>query len=133
MINMLNAVLETKIQIFSVDKLTLFAYLVAQKFLPATGAIYLWQKHNIWLTDFTNGLPTTKEIKLSELPTDVFLDEVYDPYRPNGTENMLHFSNEKDKIFVTYQNKKDEILIQDLNIKPSIHVEANYMIEPVLN
>jgi hypothetical protein len=133
MLNMMNAVLEQKIQIFAVDKLTLFARLVGKNMLPAIGAIYLWQKHNIWLTDFTTNLPTTKEIKLSELPTDAFLDEVYDPYRPNWTAHMLHFSNENDTLFVSYQDKKQEIAIKDLNIKPSIHVEANYMIEPVLN
>ena len=133
MLNMLNAFLEPKIQIFSIDKLTLFAWLVDQKFLPTTGAIYLWQKHNVWLTSFTTSAPTTKEIKISELPTDAFLDEVYDPYRPTGTTNMLHISNENGKLLVTYQNKKHEILLKDLNIKPSMHVEANYMIEPVLN
>lgn len=133
MLNMLNAVAEPKIQIFSVDKLTLFAHLVEQKVLPAIWAIYLWQKHNIWLTDFTTNPPTTKEIKISELPADVFLDEVCDQYRPNWTENMIHFSNQKDKLFVTYQDKKHEIIIQDLNIKPTVHVEADYMIEPVLN
>jgi len=133
MLNMLNAVTQPQIQIFSIDKLTLFAHLVAKKILPATGAIYLGQKHNIWLADFTNELPTTKESKLSELPTDSFLDEVYDPYRPNGEEHMLHIVNENDKLFVSYKGKKNEILIQDLNIKPTVHVEAKYMIEPVLN
>ena len=82
MLNMLNAVSEPKIQISSIDKLTLFAHLVAKKILPSTGAIYLGQIHNIWLADFTGKLPSTKEIKIDELPTDVFLDEVYDPYRP---------------------------------------------------
>lgn len=133
MLNMLNAVVEPKIQIFSVDKLTLFAYLVEKKVLPAHWAIYLGQKHNIWLTDFMTNLPTTKEIKLSELPTDVFLDEVYDPYRPNGNEHMIHFTHKKDKIFVNYKDKKQEITIKDLNLQPIVHVEANYMIEPVLN
>lgn len=133
MLNMLNAVSEPKIQIYSIDKLTLFAHLVAQKILPSTGAIYLGQKHKIWLANFTTDLPTTKEIKLSELPTDVFLDEVYDPYRPQGEQNMLHFFNENDKLFVSYQDKKHEIILSSLNIKPSIHVEAKYMIEPVLN
>ncbi len=133
MLNMMNAVSEQKIEMYSIDKLTLFAYLVKKQLLPATGAIYLGQKHNIWLTDFTTSSPTTTEIKLSELPTDAFLDEVYDPYRPDWTAHMLHFSNENDTLFVSYQDKKQEISIKDLNIKPSVHVEANYMIEPVLN
>ncbi|MEI8092164.1 MAG: hypothetical protein WCG98_08465 [bacterium] len=130
---MMNAVLDQKIQIFSTDKLTLFAHLVKKGIVPDTGAIYLGQKHNIWLADFTTDLPTTKEIKLDELPTDAFLDEVYDPYRPEGNKNMLHIANGKDKLIVSYQDKKHEISIQELNLTPTVHVEANYMIEPVLN
>lgn len=133
MLNMLNAVSDPQIQIYSIDKLTLFAHLVAKNILPSSGAIYLGQKHNIWLADFTDDIPTTKELKINELPTEVFLDEVNDPYRPQGEKNMIHFGNQKDKLLITYQGKKHEISIQDLKLKPTVHVEANYMIEPVLN
>lgn len=133
MLNMLNAVAEHHIQIFSVDKLTLFARLVSQNVLPPLGVIYLGQKHNVWLTDFSKKTPQTTEIKITDIPANAFLDEVYDPYRPEGIENMLHITNEKDKIFVTYQDKKQAITPQELKVKPVVHVEAKYMIEPVLN
>ena len=133
MLNMLNAVLEKKIQITSTDKLALFAQLVDRKILPPIGAIYLGQKHKVWLVDFAHKplIPIDTDIK--NLPADAFLDEVYDPYRPTGAENMVHFSQEKDKVYINYQGKKHEISIQDMYVESSEHVEAKYMIEPVLN
>jgi hypothetical protein len=73
-------------------------------------------------------------IPLTKIPASAFLDEVHDiTYRPKGNKNMIHFTNDKGKILVTYQNKQYEIDISALKIKPSVHVEAEYMIEPVLN
>lgn len=133
MLNMLNAVLEKKIQIYSTDKLALFAQLVDRKILPPVGAIYLGQKHKVWLVDFAHKPLIPIDTNINDIPADAFLDEVYDSYRPTGVEHMVHFSQEKDKVFVSYQDKKHEISIQDLHVEPSEHVEAKYMIEPVLN
>jgi len=97
MLNTLNMFQEKKIQIFEVDKLTLFAHLVKIGLLPDQGIIYLGQKHNVWLGDFANGIPDAdhyKVISLSEIPAGAFLDEVHDEtYRPQGIKNMLKFTN----------------------------------------
>lgn len=132
MLNLFNATHAKKIQIYSVDKVTLFAYLVKKDLLPPQGAIYLGQKQNIWLADFTNARSTTKDLRLHELPTDVFLDEVFDPYRPD-TKHMIKITNQDGKIVAHYQDKSCEIQVSDLSISPVEEVEAKYMIEPVLN
>ena len=132
MLNLFNATHSKKVQIYSIDKLTLFAYLVQKDLLPPHGAIYLGQKQNIWLADFTKKLPTTKDLKLHELPTDVFLDEVFDPYRPDAKQ-MIHIVNQDGKIVAHYQDKSCEIQVSDLDISPVEAVEAKYMIEPILN
>jgi hypothetical protein len=68
------------------------------------------------------------------IPSDVFFDEVHDEtYRQKWTKNIVHFVNEKWKIYAHYKNKKHEIIIQDLKLKPVEAVEAKYMIEPILN
>ncbi len=132
MLNLFNATHHKKIQIYSIDKLTLFAYVVKNGLLPPHWVIYLGQKQNIWLADFTNATPTTKDLKLHELPTDVFLDEVFAEYRPD-TKNMLKIRNQDGKIVAHYQDKSCEIRVSDLSISPVEEVEAKYMIEPVLN
>jgi tRNA A37 threonylcarbamoyladenosine modification protein TsaB len=95
MLNTLNMFQKDKIQIFEVDKLTLFGHLVKAGLLPEKGIIYLGQKHNVWLADFSKGQPISSECKLTDIPTDAFLDEVHDEtYRPQGIENMITFTNE---------------------------------------
>lgn len=132
-LNLLNAVNEEKIQIYSTDKLTLFAWLVDKRVLPPLGVIYLGQKSNVRIADFTGEEVCTTEAKLTDIPADAFLDEVYDPYRPNGNTSMLQFTKKKGKIFVTYQSKETEINIYDLKHEPVEQVQADYMIQPVLN
>jgi hypothetical protein len=125
---------EYKIQIFEVDKLTLFAHLVKAGLLPPQGIVYLGQKHNVWLGDFSQMPPVMNECKLTTIPAHAFLDEVHDEtYRPQGTKNMIKFTNEKWKIYANYQNKRHEITIHDLKLEPVTEVQANYMIQPILN
>jgi hypothetical protein len=133
MLNLLNATNEEKIQIYSTDKLTLFAWLVDKRVLPPLGVIYLGQKSNVRIADFTGEEVCTTEVKLTDIPADAFLDEVYDPYRPNGKPSMLQFINKNGKIYVTYQSKETEINIYDLKHEPVEQVQADYMIQPVLN
>ncbi len=161
MLNTLNMFQEKKIQIFEVDKLTLFAHLVKIGLLPEQGIIYLGQKHNVWLARFARSSwklkvescpyrikklkePVTFDlqpephdfelINKDTIPAGAFLDEVHDEiYRPQGVENMVKFVHKEWKIYAHYKHKKHEITVKDLDLKPVLQVQAKYMIEPVLN
>ena len=138
MLNTRNMIGEPKLQIYDVDKLSLYAHLVQEGLLPHQGIIYLGQKHNVWLVDFRKNPsdPTyCTTIHQSQFPeSQYFLDEVYDTeYRVTGKEHMVHFTREKNQLIVSYQRKKHKITPQSLQATPVDHVEARYMIEPVMN
>ena len=123
---------------WDVDKLSLYAHLVREGFLPHHGIIYLGQKHNVWLVDFAKdpsdeGYCTT--ITQHQLPAgDYFLDEVYDTaYRLTGLQNMVHLTWKEGKLHVVYQDKTHELTPQSLQLQATYHIEANYMIQPVMN
>ncbi|MEI7562220.1 MAG: hypothetical protein WCJ39_00400 [bacterium] len=108
MLNTWNLIGEPKLQIYDVDKLRVYAHLVQTGFLPPKGIIYLGQKHNVWLVDFSKD-PSDRAycstIHQSQFPEeDYFLDEVYDDtYWQAGQEKMLHFVQEEDQLLVSFQ------------------------------
>jgi hypothetical protein len=46
---------------------------------------------------------------------------------------MVHFIQEKDQLLVSFQWKSREITPKALHLTATNHVEAKYMIEPVMN
>ena len=136
MLNLLNTVNEYNIQIFSVDKLTMYGKLVAQGILPHQGIIYLGQKHNVWLGEFANGPITPQDcqmISLGELPGGAFLDELYDPYRPQGNEQMIQLTNKNGDLCLTYQGQTHTVDRRSRDLQSQTQVQADYMIAPTMN
>ena len=138
MLNTRNLIGEPKLQIYDIDKLTLYAYLVHEGLLPSKGIIYLGQKHNVWLVDFEKD-PSDPAycatIHQSQFPEgEYFLDEVYDgEYWQAGKKRMVYFTQEKDQLIASYQGKVHTLTPEALQLTPVQHVEAKYMIEPVMN
>lgn len=137
-LNTRNLIGEPKLQIYDVDKLTVYAYLVREGLLPSKGIIYLGQKHNVWLIDFDKDPSDPaycSTIQQSQFPEEAyFLDEVYDDsYWQAGQEKMVHFTQEKDQLLASFQWKTQKISPQALHLTSTDHVEAKYMIAPVIN
>lgn len=133
MINMLNVSLEEKIQIYSANKLQVYGALVAQGVLPSQGIIYLGQKHNVWLADFTQTPVMPSVINLQNIPSEAFLDEVYDSYWPEANELMVQWTNVQDTPTMSYQGKSYPLDRRALGLQAQTQIQAEYMIEPTMN
>ena len=145
--NLLNALIDNQIDFYSVSKIELYAYGFETKSqtwkeseldnVPPTryGIIYIGQKRNIWLWDFEKkekvwqmNFDQLEEMMKTWEIAEPFLDTVYDSsYYPDFLRHWialnLHYS--------AWKNLISEY-IQTRNIQPTQHIEANYMIDPII-
>ena len=141
-LNVLNTLLENQLSFYDISKIELYNKAYKLWYLSRYWIIYIWQKRNIWLWDFEKNekiwqysfdeLKNLEEIKNIE---NVFVDNVEDKdYYPEwmGEYPKYHIMFEWNAILLI--NEKDniwnQILIDELDLKPLKSIAPNYMMEP---
>ena len=141
-LNILNTLLENQLNFYDISKIDLYKKAYKKWFLPKYWVIYIWQKRNIRLRDFEknekiwqysfNELKDLEEIKNIE---NVFVEDIEDEnYYPEWTNEYMkyHIVFEWDIIFL-FDKKcriKNQILIDELDLKPLKSITPNYMMDP---
>ncbi len=118
-------------KLFSISKLALFDFFYKKSILPRYGAIYLWQRENIWLYDFVSS--TYQSIKIDGIPWDgdLFLDLVYDDYRPWDTSHMIGFEMTNSWLMFRFKQNLYPIDIEQLALKSQSLIVPQYFIPAV--
>lgn len=141
-LNILNTLLENQLDFYDISKIDLYKKAYEKWYLPKYWVIYIWQKRNIRLRDFEknekiwqysfNELKDLEEMKDIE---NVFIEDIEDEnYYPEWTNEYLkyHIVFEWDIIFIIDKKYriKNQILIDELDLKPLKSIAPNYMMDP---
>jgi len=141
-LNILNTLLENQLNFYDISKIDLYKKAYEKCFLPKYWVIYIWQKRNIRLRDFEkdekiwqysfNELKDLEEIKNIE---NVFIEDIEDEnYYPEWTNEYIkyHIVFEWDIVFLIDKKCriKNQILIDELDLKPLKSIAPNYMMDP---
>ena len=141
-LNILNTLLENQLDFFDISKIDLYKKAYEKWYLPKYWVIYIWQKRNIRLRDFEknekiwqysfNELKDLEEMKDVD---NVFIEDIEDGnYYPECVDEYLkyHIVFESDIIFIIDKKYriKNQILIDELDLKPLKSIAPNYMMDP---
>ena len=134
--NILNAVMDNKIDFYDISKIDLYKKAYENWFLHKNGLIYIGQKRNIWLWDFEKNEKIWQfsfdEVK-EKLDTPFFIDEVVDEnYYPEWIDKNYEIKTEfnGNKLILKYWDKSIDFSIEDLGLTSIKSVAPNYMMEP---
>ena len=137
-LNLLNSLENWKIDIFSCTKIELFKYFVDKQELPNTWIIYIWQKKNIWLYDFTKWNYDTIQKPKIDYNSNIFLDLVYDQsyFDPKLNSNIvskkINIYLENQNLILDYNDIKLSTNIEKLQLTAEKIVEPKYFIKPTM-
>ena len=133
--NLLNALIDNQIDFYSVSKIELYSHGFQKGLVKQYGIIYIGQKKNIWVWDFKKNekvwqmnFDQLEEIMKNWEILEPFLDTVYDlSYYPDF---LKHWAI----VYSDYTVWKQLLweYIQERNVQPTKHIEANYMIDPII-
>ena len=141
-LNILNTLLENQLNFYDISKIDLYKKAYEKWYLPKYWVIYIWQKRNIRLRDFEknekiwqysfNELKDLEEMKDVD---NVFIEDIEDGnYYPECVDEYLkyHIVFESDIIFIIDKKYriKNQILIDELDLKPLKSIAPNYMMDP---
>ena len=141
-LNILNTLLENQLDFFDISKIDLYKKAYEKWYLPKYWVIYIWQKRNIRLRDFEknekiwqysfNELKDLEEMKDVD---NVFIEDIEDGnYYLECVDEYLkyHIVFESDIIFIIDKKYriKNQILIDELDLKPLKSIAPNYMMDP---
>ena len=141
-LNILNTLLENQLDFYDISKIDLYKKAYEKWYLPKYWVIYIWQKRNIRLRDFEknekiwqysfNELKDLEEMKDVD---NVFIEDIEEGnYYPECVDEYLkyHIVFESDIIFIIDKKCriKNQILIDELDLKPLKSITPNYMMDP---
>ena len=129
-VNLLNSLENWKIDAYYITKIDFFKHFVDQWILPNKGIIYIWQRKNVWLYDFTKWDYET--IKKDEINYDdeSFFDLVHEEWYFDTKTVDINCDNEN--IVLSYKWKDYKTSIEELWLKAEKLVDAKYFIKPIM-
>lgn len=129
-VNLLNSLENGTIDIYSITKVDLFKHFVDQDILPNKWIIYIWQKKNVWLYDFSKWYYET--IKKEEIiyNDEIFVDLVFE--KEYFQQKWIQLTLKDHYIILNHNWIDHKVEIDKLNITPQKIVEANYFIKPIM-
>ena len=140
-LNVLNTLLENQLSFYDISKIDLYKKAYEKWILPKYWVIYIGQKRNIWLRDFEknekiwqysfNELMDLEEMKEVE---NIFVEDIEEQgYYPDWMDEYIkyHIVYDWNIVLIDWKNyNKNQISIDDLNLKPLKSIAPNYMMEP---
>lgn len=129
-VNLLNSLENWKIDAYSITKVDFFKHFVNQWILPNKGIIYIWQRKNVRLYDFTKWDYET--IKKDEINynDDLFFDLVHEDWY--FETETVDINCKDDIITLKYKWQEYTTSIQKLWLKAEKLVDAKYFIKPIM-
>ena len=130
-VNLLNSLENGKIDAYSITKVDFFKHFVDQWILPNKGIIYIWQRKNVWLYDFTKWDYET--IKKDEINynDELFFDLVHENWYFE-TETIDINCDENERIILKYKWQEYSTNIEELWLKAEKLIDAKYFIKPIM-
>ena len=141
-LNVLNTLLDNQLSFYDISKIDLYKKTYEKWILPKYWVIYIWQKRNIRLRNFEknekiwqysfNELKDLEEMKNTK---NVLIEDIEDEnYCPEWMDEYMkyHIVFESGSIFLIDKkcSTKNQISIDELNLKPSKSIAPNYMMDP---
>ena len=129
-VNLLNSLENGKINVYSTTKIDFFKHFVNQWILPDKGIIYIWQRKNVWLYDFSKWDYET--IKKDDINYDdeLFFDLVYENWY--FETDTVDINSENKDIILKYKWQEYSASIEELWLKAEKLVDAKYFIKPIM-
>ena len=129
-VNLLNSLENGKIDACSITKIDFFEHFVNQWILPNKGIIYIWQRKNVRLYDFTKWDYET--IKKDEINynNDLFFDLVYEDWYFETETVDINCENEN--IILRYKWQNYTTSVRKLWLNAEKLVDAKYFIKPIM-
>lgn len=133
-VNLLNELENSKIKIYDISKIQLYQYLFKKNLIPQYWIIYIWQRKNIRIYDFSQDKYKTETIENINIniKENYFLDQVSEDwyYWKLDKKLMLNILFQKDHIQIKYNSQKTELSLKELKLKALKQIKPNYMIDP---
>lgn len=140
-LNVFNTLLDNQLSFYDISKIDLYKKAYKKWILPKYWVIYIGQKRNIWLRDFEknekiwqysfNELMDLEEMKEVE---NIFVEDIEEQgYYPDWMDEYIkyHIVYDWNIVLIDWKNyNKNQISIDDLNLKPLKSIAPNYMMEP---
>ena len=140
-LNVFNTLLDNQLSFYDISKIDLYKKAYEKWILPKYWVIYIWQKRNIRLRDFENNekiwqysfneLMDLEEMKEVE---NIFVEDIEEQgYYPDWMDEYIkyHIVYDWNIVLIDWKNyNKNQISIDDLNLKPLKSIAPNYMMEP---
>lgn len=140
-LNVFNTLLDNQLSFYDISKIDLYKKAYKKWILPEYWVIYIGQKRNIWLRDFEknekiwqysfNELMELEEMKEVE---NIFVEDIEEQgYYPDWMDEYIkyHIVYDWNIVLIDWKNyNKNQISIDDLNLKPLKSIAPNYMMEP---
>lgn len=130
-VNLLNSLENGKIDAYSITKIDFFKHFVDRGILPNKGIVYIWQRKNVRLYDFSKWDYET--IKKDEINynDELFFDLVYENWY-FWTETVDINCDKDDNIVLKYKWEEYKTNIKELWLKAEKLVDAKYFIKPIM-
>ncbi len=129
-VNLLNSLENGKIDAYSITKIDFFKYFVDQWILPNKGIIYIWQRKNVWLYDFTKWDYETIKKDEIDYNDELFFDLVHE--EEYFEAETIDINCEDENIVLKYKWQEYKTNIGELWLKAEKLVDAKYFIKPIM-
>ena len=140
-LNVLNSLLENQLSFYDISKIDLYKKAYEKWILPKYWVIYIWQKRNIRLRDFEKNekiwqysFNELKDLEEMRDAKNVFVEDIEEQeYYPEWMDEYLkyHIVYDWNIVLIDWNNyNKNQISIDEFNLKPLKSITPNYMMEP---
>lgn len=134
-LNLLNFLLDNKIEFYDISKIDFYKVLISKSILPKIWYIYIWQKKKVWRYDFDKNEYEYVEIdSIKDIKNNYFVDIFYWDFKDKFEQNKIVLLDfDASGVTITFKDKEKHILLQDFNIKKVNSLEPNYLIQPSIS
>lgn len=140
-LNVLNTLLENQLSFYDISKIDLYKKAYEKWVLPKYWIIYIGQKRNIWLRDFEKNekiwqysFNELKDLEEMKDVKNVFVEDIEEQeYHPEWMNKYVkyHIVYDWNIELIDWKNyNKNQISIDEFNLKPLKSIAPNYMMEP---
>ena len=140
-LNVLNTLLGNQLSFYDISKIDLYKKAYEKWILSKYWVIYIGQKRNIWLRDFEKNkkiwqysFNELKDLEEMRDAKNVYVEDIEEQeYYPEWMDEYLkyHIVYDWNIVLIDWNNyNKNQISIDEFNLKPLKSITPNYMMEP---
>lgn len=130
-INLARRLVSWEHSLFVIDKIALYAFLVAHNILPSQGIVYIGQTKNFWLYDFAQ--KNYRVVWIDFVPQwAYFIDHISDKYFADLTEKKIVLWVDEGTLVLSFDGHVNRVPFGDIPTQSVDMAVPEYMIEPVI-